>query len=207
MTRALDLRTTALAAGALGLGALLLGAAGLLLGGCGGNEVAVTVDLLSFVPAASRSDDYMIPPGVFTPPVALEPQLVTLGESLAERVDMERVAVNFVVDFEGEAASGAGSAEVALYLAALDSTSLSNAIYQSPPIYTGRLDVAAGTRRVLTGALEATAENGLLPMFQGGDFVLGITISFDASAATAPLSGQWTIQQIDALILGRTDPL
>lgn len=202
MIRALDM-----SAAARTIGALLLGAAALALGGCGSNEVAVTVDMLSFVPAADRSDDYLVLPGVFVPPMAIEPQLVTLGESLAERVKMDRVAVNFVIDFEGETGSGAGSAEVALYLAAPDSTSLTNAIYQTPPIYTGQIDVAAGTKRVLTGALEATTENGLLPLFQGGDFVLGLTITFDASATTAPIVGRWTIQQIDALILGQTDPL
>ena len=202
MIQALDMR-----AAARTIGALVLGAAALALGGCGSNDVAVTVDLLSFVPAAERSDDYLVPPGVFVPAMAIEPQLVTLGESLAERVQMDRVAVNFVVDFEGEAGSGAGSAEVALYLAAPDSTSLTNAIYQSPPIYAGQIDVAGGTKRVLIGALEATTENGLLPLFQGGDFALGLTITFDASATTAPIAGRWTIQQIEALILGQTDPL
>jgi len=202
MTRALGIRAAAPA-----IGASLLGVAALVLGGCGSNDVAVTVDMLSFVPAANRSDDYMIPPGVFAPPMALDPQLVTLGESLADRVNMERVVLNFVVDFEGATGSGAGSADVALYLAIPDSTSLSDALYQSSPIYTGRLDLAAGTKRVLAGALEATAENGLLPVFQNGDFALGLTISFDASAATVPLAGRWTIQQIDALILGQSDPL
>ena len=207
MIRRLDIRAGARRprADALALGAILLVAG--LAGGCGTNDVAVTVDILSFVPADDRSDDYLIPPDVSVPPAAIEPQLVTLGESLSERVNMERVAVNFVVDFEGEAGSGAGSAEVALYLAAPDSTSLTNAIYQSPPIYTGRLDVAGSTKRVLTGAFEANVENGLLAVFQGGDFALGLTISFDASSATAPLAGRWTIREIDALILGQADPL
>jgi hypothetical protein len=185
----------------------MLGLAAFALGGCGSNEVAVTVDMLSFVPAADRSADYLIPPGVLAPPQAIDPQLITLGESLAERVNMERVALNFVVEFVGAEGTGAGSAEVALYLAAPDSSSLTAAFYQRPPIYTGHLDVAGGTTRVLAGAFEATAENGLLGVFQGGDFALGLTIAFDASASPSPLAGRWTIRQIDALVLGQTDPL
>ncbi len=181
--------------------------AGLILGGCSGNDVAVTVDLLSFVPAEDRTGTYDAPSGVRLPPTTIEPQLVTLGEALAERVEMERVQLNFVIEFDGDAGSGSGTADVALYLVEPDSTSLTAALYENAPVYTGRADIVGGATRALSGMLEATAENGLLPLFQGGDVVLGIAITFDATNSQVPITGEWTIRQIDALVLGHTDPI
>ncbi len=177
----------------------------LTLGGCGGNDVAMTVDVLSFVSESERSDDYLVPEGLRLPPTTIEPQMVTLGSGIAERVDMERVEIHYVVEFEGTPTSGLGFALVALYLAPSDTTSINPTIYQSAPTHDARVELA-GTTRALAGTIEATAENGLLPVFQHGEFVLGLAITFDATNAEAPLTGRWTIRQIDALILGRGDP-
>lgn len=169
--------------------------------GCGDNEVTVGVDVKSFVDPEAQGGDYLVPGGLRLPPVTIEPQPVTLVDGLAEVVDMERVDVSFALDFAGRAGSGAGTVEVRLYFAD-PAAGGGSAVYQTAPVYTGTASLAGGTTATLAGTFEATAANGLLPLFRGGELDFGLALVFDATGSVEPLAGRWDIARVDAVVLG-----
>jgi hypothetical protein len=177
-------------------------AGALALAGCGANEVAVNVDLLSFIDPQEQTGPYVAPPGVVTPPDPIEPQAISLIEGLANSVVMERVDLSFTLDFTGDPGTGDGTAEVRFYFADSDS---GLTIYQTAPVYTGVVALRGGTTTQLASTFAATQENGLLARFQSGEFVFGMAMVYDASGSLQPLGGTWVIRRIDAMVVGTGD--
>jgi hypothetical protein len=185
--------------------AALVAAGALLAAGCGTNDVAVSVDVLSFVDEEERGASYAAPPGVRVPPATIEPQSILLVEGLADGMNMVEVELSFRIDFTGEPATGSGNAEVELYLADPDAGDGGSAVYQTTPIYSGSLAVSGGQTARLEDTITASEVNGLLPLFQSGRLVFGLALAFDATGSSETVVGQWQIQTIDALIMGRGD--
>lgn len=180
-------------------------AAALAFAGCGDNEVLVNVDILSFIDADQQSGDYAAPPGLVMPPLAIEPQAITLPEGLAGAIDMTRLELSFSMDFAGDAQSGEGLAEIRLYIAPSDSGLVGSDVYQTEPVYTGVVALGTGTTTTHTGLVEANEANDLLSIFEGGGFLLGIAFVIDTSASLDPVSGRWTIRRMEALVAGTGD--
>ncbi len=171
--------------------------------GCGNNEVVLHVDILSFVAPEEQTGAYVAPPGLVTPPQTIEPQAIALPEGVAGVMAMERIEIDFGIDFAADAQSGDGSVEVRLYLAGADSAQGGSGVYQTVPVYTGTANLQAGTTTQHTGQIVATEGNGLLRIFEGGELTLGLALVYDASGAAVPVNGQWTLRRINALVRGR----
>jgi len=172
--------------------------------GCGANEVVVSVNLLSFIDPEEQTGPYAAPPGVILPPETIEPQTISLVEGLPNAVNMERVELTFSIDFAGDPSTGDGTAEVRLYFADPDSGN-GSAVYQTQPVYTGVATLTGGTTTQLSSTFEATQANGLLPLFQSGQFSFGMAIVYDASGSIDPVVGTWTLTRIDAVVVGTGD--
>jgi hypothetical protein len=182
-----------------------LAAAGTLaLTGCGANDVAVNVNLLSFVDPGEQTGVYAAPPGVVLPPETIEPQTISLVEGLAHSVNMERVELTFSIDFASDPQAGDGTSEVRLYFADPDSGN-GSAVYQTEPVYTGVATLRGGTTTTLAATLEATQGTRLLDLFQSGEFIFGISLAVDASGSLEPVTGAWTLTRVDAVVVGTGD--
>jgi hypothetical protein len=173
--------------------------------GCARNEVVVGVDLLSFVDAEEQAGPYVAPPGLITPPDAIEPQAITLPEGLAGVIAIERVDLSFAIEFTGDPQSGDGEVEVRLYIAAGDSTQGGSDVYQTAPIHTGTTALGGGTTTTHIGTVVATEENGLIDIFESGELLFGLALVYDATGSPVPVFGQWTIRKIDGTVTGTGD--
>lgn len=171
-----------------------LAAALIALPGCGDRRLVLTVNLLSFLDPADRTEGYgPIPPDVAASDLDVASQQVNLLEGLAGAVDVESASLRIGVRFENQTGSATGSLRV--YIAPADSADP----YSVPPV--ADLPVALAPNATTLIATEIDSSPELAAALTQSRAQVAVRISFDTTGSPAPLLGSETIEELAAIVV------
>lgn len=164
------------------------------LSGCGDRNLVLTVNLLSFLDPAQRTEAYgPLPPNVALNNVDVASQEVNLLEGLGDAVDVESASLRLGVRFENASGSAIGSLRV--YIAPADSADP----YSVPPIADVPVTLTPGdTIHVATEVASSTALAEALTQSRAR---VAVRLSVDTTGSSAPLQGVETIEELTAIVV------
>ncbi|HEY7729116.1 MAG TPA: hypothetical protein VID50_11770 [Candidatus Eisenbacteria bacterium] len=162
--------------------------------GCGDRSLMLTVNLLSFLDPADRTEAYgPIPPGVAVSNLDVASQEVNLLEGLGDAVDVASASLRIGVRFENQTGSASGSLRV--YIAPGDSADP----YSVPPLADVPVTLApSDTAHVAT---EIASSPALAAALTQSRAKVAVRISFDTTGSLAPLQGSETIEELLAIVV------
>jgi hypothetical protein len=163
-------------------------------GGCGDRSLVLTVNLLSFLDPAQRTQAYgPLPPNIAVQNVDVASQEVNLLEGLGDAVDVESASLRLGVRFANETGSATGSLRV--YIAPADSADP----YSVPPIADVPVTLTPGdTTHVAT---EVASSPALAAALTQSRAKVAVRLSVDTTGSPAVLQGVETIEELVAIVV------
>lgn len=167
--------------------------------GCGDRSLVLTVNLLSFLSPADRTEAYgPIPPGVAASNVDVASREVNLLEGLGDAVDVESASLRIGARFENQTGSATGSLRV--YIAPGDSADP----FTVPPL--ADIPVTLAPNDTTHVATEIASSPELAAALTQSRAKVGIRISFDTTGSLAPLQGVETSEELVAIVVTKRSP-
>jgi hypothetical protein len=168
----------------------------LLLAGCGGHNVIVKVDILSFMDPSSRQQSFgpipAAPGGLASGETRLLDQNFNLVQGLSDAVNIQSVSVD--VGGTVNTFTGSGEDTVRVYLSDPATDPLT-----TPPVIVQALALTSGTVTPLTATLaDDPRVNGL---FAARQIRVGVTFSLRGPASGAALTGQLSLTKLVGIIV------
>ena len=168
----------------------------LLLAGCGGHNVIVKVDILSFMDPASRQQSFgpvpAVPGGLATGETPLLDQNFNLVQGLSDAVNIQSVSVD--VGGTVNTMTGSGEDTVRVYLSDPATNPLT-----TPPVIVQTLALTAGSVTPLTATLADDPRVNAL--FSSRQIRVAVTFSLRGPSSGAALTGQLSLTKLLGIIV------
>jgi hypothetical protein len=162
--------------------------------GCGDRSLVLTVNLLSFLDPADRTEAYgPIPPDVAVTNLDVASQEVNLLEGLGDAVDVESASLRLGVRFENQTGNATGSLKV--YIAPGDSADP----YSVPPL--ADVPVTLLPNDTTHIATEIASSPELADALTQSRAKIAVRISYDTTGSPAPLQGIETMEELSAVVV------
>ena len=172
-------------------------AAALLLAGCGGHNVIVRIDILSFMDPSSRQQNFgpipAAPGGLVTGETKLLDQSFNLVQGLSDAVNIQSVSVD--VGGTVNTFTGSGEDTVRVYLSDPATDPLT-----TTPFIVQTLALTSGSATPITATLADDPRVNAL--FSQRQIRVGVTFSLRGPTSGAALSGQLTLTRLVGIIVG-----
>jgi hypothetical protein len=162
--------------------------------GCGNRSLVLTVNLLSFLDPAQRTQDYgPVPPDVPRTDVDVASQEVNLVQGVGDAVNVESASLKLGVRFENQTGSASGSLRV--YIAPADSADP----YSVPPVADVPVTLMPNDTTHIDTEIDSSPE--LAAALTQSRAKIAVRISFDTTGSLAPLQGTETTEELVAIVI------